>query len=45
MVVDFLKDDEFVCLSMPSFMEHPEELLILLLEGLILYRYFVVLSL
>ncbi|KAB2630918.1 S ribonuclease [Pyrus ussuriensis x Pyrus communis] len=44
-VVDFPEGDEFVCLSMPSFMEHPEELLILLLEDLILYRYLVVLSL
>ncbi|KAB2597326.1 hypothetical protein D8674_000246 [Pyrus ussuriensis x Pyrus communis] len=37
--------DKFVCLSMPSFMEHSEELLILLLEDLILYHYLVVLSL
>ncbi|KAB2597148.1 hypothetical protein D8674_000068 [Pyrus ussuriensis x Pyrus communis] len=44
-MVDFPGADEFVCLSMPSFMEHPEELLILLLEDLILYRYLVVLSL
>ncbi|KAB2628783.1 hypothetical protein D8674_033578 [Pyrus ussuriensis x Pyrus communis] len=44
-VVDFPGGNEFVCLSMPSFMEHSEELLILLLQDLILYRYLVVLSL
>ena len=44
-VVDFPRGDEFVCLSMPSFMETFEELLILFLEDLILYRYLVVLSL
>ncbi|KAB2595285.1 hypothetical protein D8674_030735 [Pyrus ussuriensis x Pyrus communis] len=44
-VVDFPGGDEFVCLSMRSFMEHSEELLILLLKDLILYRYLVVLSL
>ncbi|KAB2619948.1 hypothetical protein D8674_039435 [Pyrus ussuriensis x Pyrus communis] len=44
-VVDFPGGDEFVCLSMPSFMEHSKELLLLLLEDLILYRYLVVLSL
>ena len=45
MVVDFHGGDEFMCLSMPSFIEHLEKLLILLLEDLILYRYLVVLSL
>ncbi|KAB2600452.1 hypothetical protein D8674_010723 [Pyrus ussuriensis x Pyrus communis] len=43
-MVDFPGGDEFVCLSMRSFLEHLKELFILLLEDLILYCYLVVLS-
>ncbi|KAM2293106.1 hypothetical protein ACFXTI_027760 [Malus domestica] len=44
-MVNFHEGDELVCLSMPSLIEHLEELLILLLEDLVLYCYLVVLSL
>ncbi|KAM1965920.1 hypothetical protein ACFX15_046199 [Malus domestica] len=36
--------DELVCFSISSFVEHLEDLLILLLEDLILHRYLVILS-
>ncbi|KAM2700852.1 hypothetical protein EV2_002739 [Malus domestica] len=45
MMVDVHRGNKLACLSMPSFVERLEELLILLLEDLILYCYLVVLSL
>ena len=44
-MVDIHRGNKLACLSMPSFVERLEELLILFLEDLILYCYLVVLSL
>ncbi|KAM2079709.1 hypothetical protein ACFX1R_027188 [Malus domestica] len=44
-MVDFHMGDDLVCFSMPSLLEHLEDLFILLMDDLFLHCYLVVLSL